>query len=476
MNPFNVHGVGEPLGVLLRGSRGDDAVAPNLYIYLSQNPVEAPGSPVTITVAATVGWNPVPTNAGTLRIAYDGQYHVGDSGPPDANGEFSISVDPSALGVGSHPIMASFIANPGYLNVTDQAGPTLVVVSLTNAVWIFAVGGPGNIGGQPVNLSEVEFWSHGTNVTGNVASVTNHTPAISYAGDDDQLIDGNLTTGIAKPASFNSPIYVQFNFSSAVEITSIRWAHNDAAAPPSWEMRVYRGGITDMVWAANGVPHAINGSTSRLPPGMISDFFVRPGKTRPTVAIPGWDIAQTGGASNGFDLMNNDRTTVRSGFSDGHRNCRGVIGRSSGKWYFEVRLDDVPTSPNNVCVGVAQDGTPLNIAVGNNTGQWSYVDNGMKFSGGIGSSFGGAYNYDGAVIGVAVDLDAGRIWWASDNVWQGPGSPNPATGTSPAYSDLSGTVKPAVSAFFRNITRLTGAFTAAHLTYSPPAGFTPWND
>jgi len=51
-------------------------------------------------------------------------------------------------------------------------------------------------------------------------------------------------------------------------------------------------------------------------------------------------------------------------------------------------------------------------------------------------SYGSAWNTNGKVIGVALDLDAGKIWWSIDDTWQASG--DPAAGSNEAYSSITG--------------------------------------
>lgn len=69
---------------------------------------------------------------------------------------------------------------------------------------------------------------------------------------------------------------------------------------------------------------------------------------------------------------------------------------------------------------------------------------------------------------------SGKIWWGLNGTWQASG--DPATGANPAYTGLSGTFLPAVSLYRGTApkNKVTAAFAAVDLTYSPPSGFSAW--
>lgn len=123
--------------------------------------------------------------------------------------------------------------------------------------------------------------------------------------------------------------------------------------------------------------------------------------------------------------------------------------------------------------GLAAASALLTNHIGYSSVGWGYnAGSGQKFNNNVGATF-GAVLTTGDVIGIAVDMDDGKVWWAKNNVWQGGG--DPALGTSPAYSNLAGlTVYPAVSCF-TNGTVVTAKMDLSELSYPPPSGFSPIN-
>lgn len=152
-----------------------------------------------------------------------------------------------------------------------------------------------------------------------------------------------------------------------------------------------------------------------------------------------------------------------------------TVGYSSGKKYFEIRVDAQGDSIYSH-VGVAPSGGNLNgnslssVAVGG----WSYYQQtGNKAHNGTTSTFGSTWASYNLVIGIAVDLSAGNIWFALGNVWQASG--NPSGGTNAAFTGLTGTLYPGCSIYSGNGSYLTASFKSSAFRYAPPTGFSAWD-
>ena len=144
-----------------------------------------------------------------------------------------------------------------------------------------------------------------------------------------------------------------------------------------------------------------------------------------------------------------------------------TIGVSSGKWYAEFT---VAVLGNDAIAGVTTQ--PYNILNGwpggysNSIGYEAVL--GRLYKDAAPSQVVSTYTAND-VIGVALDLDNGGIWFSKNGTWQGTGSPNPATNTSPAYTSLTGTH------FFASGTggsgRITANFGQRPFAYAAPSGF-----
>ena len=156
-----------------------------------------------------------------------------------------------------------------------------------------------------------------------------------------------------------------------------------------------------------------------------------------------------------------------------------MTGRSSGKRYFEVYLDNIPTVYGTAVrhdIGVTRK-TPPSSGGSDVQGASATVDGACYRIGGaifVNSTNVGAVTALAStdVVGVAMDLATGNVWFSRNGIWtQG----DPAAGTSP-----EGTLTPGVT-YYPGIAAESGAdmkvtlhTKASDMTYSPPSGFSSW--
>ena len=155
---------------------------------------------------------------------------------------------------------------------------------------------------------------------------------------------------------------------------------------------------------------------------------------------------------------------------------RATTSKSSGKWYWEILIDRNTVDGNTVGAGTSSaslvevpgydaNGYGYNSASGEKIHSNSWVAYGSDFT-------------TNDIIGIALDLDNGKIWFAKNNVWQASG--NPATGTNAAYTGLSGIFFPMYSPKSEYDPdppdKATARFTAAAQTYSSPSGFSAFEN
>lgn len=159
-------------------------------------------------------------------------------------------------------------------------------------------------------------------------------------------------------------------------------------------------------------------------------------------------------------LSNGDLTVT--GTTVGWCSARATIGKSTGKWYWEVHFDSGLTY---LMLGVLTSSmtTANGNYVGIDTTGFGYLNGGtgQKYTNATGSAYAATTYAAGDTIGVALDMDGGTIAMLKNNA---------ALGTM--FSGLSGTFFPGVSHEGSGGNQVTTAnFGATALTYSPPAGF-----
>ena len=141
----------------------------------------------------------------------------------------------------------------------------------------------------------------------------------------------------------------------------------------------------------------------------------------------------------------------------------GTIGVTSGKYYFEM------------LVGTSSGYTDVHL-VGWQVASPAVVNRGTYRSNGTiydfaGSTTSGSTYTTNDIIGCAVDVDAGKVWFAKNNTWQNSG--DPAAGTNEAFTFTAGTeVFPAfVLDNQPNSITATFNFGQRPFAYTAPSGF-----
>ena len=208
--------------------------------------------------------------------------------------------------------------------------------------------------------------------------------------------------------------------------------------------------------------------------------------------------------TNNFCTMNPlDDYYPNSTFSEG--NCKivtnssnysfntGTIGLTAGKWYFEAKCATSAGSDKNVIGISAVPSDATTNYLGEDAYMWSYYGQaGNSVTGGTSSSYGDSYTTND-IVGVAIDLDNNKLYFAKNNTWQDSGDPTSgATGTgalsiTAVTSTTSGVYFPAMGDYssdssttweinFGNpVAALTSAANDANgygnFEYAPPSGY-----
>lgn len=189
------------------------------------------------------------------------------------------------------------------------------------------------------------------------------------------------------------------------------------------------------------------------------------------LGIPAFGFAATyatwnpGDAGPNITLSGGDLTMTQS--SSGWTSVRSTIGVSSGKYYWELKVNGpIPGSPTGIDLleGVGNASMPLTSWVGNNTDGYGWYFGGAKYNGGSSpycvSGGGGGYQTDD-VIGVALDADNGTIKMYRNGVDCG----------SDMYTGMPATTYYAAASTDNNASGFTANFGASPFVYTPPTGY-----
>jgi hypothetical protein len=130
-------------------------------------------------------------------------------------------------------------------------------------------------------------------------------------------------------------------------------------------------------------------------------------------------------------------TVVVSGATSGSdTTATSTFAFDSGKWYAEFKLTN---DANGVYIGVATSNFNFTNSGVDTSGQsenWIVRgDDGTIRNNGSTAYFGTSFSNDD-IIQIAIDMDNSKIWWGLNGTYANSG--NPATGSNPAFSNLSG--------------------------------------
>ena len=189
--------------------------------------------------------------------------------------------------------------------------------------------------------------------------------------------------------------------------------------------------------------------------------------------------ADGGNGRGNYAVLNPIDPVTTSTFSEGNlkytnsTNNRAGFGTplpSAGKWYWELvwTTNGGSSSPPVGICAINYDQTA--------NGRLAYRPNGNKMDqAGTETAYGSTWTVND-VIGVAVDLDSGKIWFAKNGTWQNSG--DPAAGTNAAFTTVLSAITNPVKPFIQvNVAGdvLVINFGQRPFTYTPPTGFKALN-
>jgi hypothetical protein len=168
--------------------------------------------------------------------------------------------------------------------------------------------------------------------------------------------------------------------------------------------------------------------------------------------------------NNGYTLTDGNLTVTVPATSSNYQ-IFSTFAVSSGKFYFEMTIGTLTGGVGTPIIGVVVDSVALGVNLTGLSSAWLYYGyNGQKFNG-SGSAYGSTWGSN-AVIGVALDMNAGTITFYLNNTSQGT-----------AFSNLAGNVVMPVIQHDggTNAYSLNPNFGQRPFTYTPPSGFKALN-
>jgi len=177
-----------------------------------------------------------------------------------------------------------------------------------------------------------------------------------------------------------------------------------------------------------------------------------------------------------YTLSDGNLTTKQTDGAQTSGGAATVALPLTGKWYWEVTCGTTSGGGEYPRVGTYDayrayslvNTVSANAATGSQTGEIEYGAHGRRFEGGSATDSWGATFTTDDVIGIAVDTDASKIWFAKNNSWQASG--DPAAGSNEANAaSLATDMFPGISGY--NNSTATYNFGASSFAYTPPSGF-----
>jgi hypothetical protein len=173
--------------------------------------------------------------------------------------------------------------------------------------------------------------------------------------------------------------------------------------------------------------------------------------------------------------LSNGNLTVTKTSGGGYGLTTGTFAvPTSGKWYWEVTIT---AFDYGVAVGVTNTNDSTSTYIEDGTYSCGYYStNGNIYYSTGNSAYGNTYAV-GDIIGVAVDMDNGAIYFAKNNTYQNSGVPTSgASKTGAARTNLSGAnIYPSIGGFTSQTHTLNINCGQRPFSYTPPTGFVALN-
>lgn len=243
----------------------------------------------------------------------------------------------------------------------------------------------------------------------------------------------------------------------------------------------FTGATSVKFGSTNATSFTVNSDTSitavspAIAPGTVALTVTTPNGTSIAGAPSQFTVVMTytnwnpSDKSSNLSLTNGNLTAALS--SSASAGVRAVIGRTSGKLYFEITITGTIATAGT---GLSTISAPL---TGNPNVYTQLVDGGVWRSGAYQgySVSGGSSFVSGDILGIAVDLGALRVWFRRNNgVWNAGAGADPAANVGGL--DIS-SIFSGVAAYPALVMAATGMnetanFGATAFSYTVPGGFT----
>lgn len=317
--------------------------------------------------------------------------------------------------------------------------------TMNRAGTVSAVSYGGTMGSE--TFSVVSLTRSGTVATGTVSSDLpyNIGESVTIAGAVEGAYNGTVTLTNVTPGVYTAE--------RIIPITITRSGTTATATTVSGPHGLTTGTAYTIAGANDA---AYNGSKTITSTG--ADTFTY----TVTVTGAGTTTLNPADKSANITLSSGDLVATDNLSDGGYYGVRGTVSKTAGKWYWEVTVGSGLPSSAAVQIGVAKNTHTLAAFLGSAAGGWGYGNTGGRSNEGSSTVGWGATFTSGDVIGVALDMDSGKLSFYKNGALVGES----ATG-------ITGTIFPAVSlGVGRSVTMNFGGSAFAH---TAPSGFAALN-
>ena len=194
-----------------------------------------------------------------------------------------------------------------------------------------------------------------------------------------------------------------------------------------------------VTYGTNGFFILKDGNSVTDQSGNSNNFTVGGGTLTKTEDNPSNVFATLNALDNTSQTLSNGNT---SGYGVTNKAYRTTLGFQGGKYYWEAKC--VTQNTYTMIVGLINEtnisnGSYASGNIGTNANGWAYFmqsnqDNGKSWHN---NTLGSTYQTisQGDILQIAVDGDAGKIWWGVNGTWVNSG--NPANGTNAVFTNVS---------------------------------------
>ena len=426
-------------------------------------------------------------HSGTTKLYVDGRQEISTSDTYNYNGTYLVFGGYYSTSYLHQGYISNFRVVKGTALYTSEfTPPNRKLTNVTNTKFLAAqssnLTGSAAVSPQISGVNDGTVWSEqntftktlpGTTETGSLGAVFNPTTGTTGAVDSFGYLNGafDFTYTPDAPIPYSSKVRVWTGFGGSVYLNN---GSAVSAVSNNWTTLASgsSGSITSIRFQASGSGGWWSGL--EVDDTMLVDPVIRKGDPRASTLNPidtNINIVRgkegnyaTFSPYTGSGTKTNGNLDVTT--PDAYIPNISNIAPTSGKWYAEIAW----TSGQYARIGVQKAAVYVTDFAENVHG-WRYESNTGNLHNGVVRSSGQSYGI-GTVVGIAMDLDTGRLWVSRNGVWQNDG--NPATGRNPGATNLPfGEPMAFACATGSGASKFVANFGQKPFKYAPPEGFQP---